>query len=71
MGKNRKTPRQRSFEVSDEFPEVRISATSRVASEMVPPEIEDDYEENSDDGSLSLGNGCSLTQHPTGYGPDL
>jgi hypothetical protein len=72
MGRKKRVPSLALDNDSDDFPEVRVSPKTRGAAiDMMPPEVDDDTDENTSDGVLTLGDGCFLTQHPSGYGPDL
>ena len=72
MGRKRHVPSQALDNDSDDFPEVRVSPKNRAAAEFMPPELDDDPDdENSHNGALTIGDGCFLRQHPSGFGPDM
>lgn len=72
MGRKRHVPSRTLDDNSDDFPEVHVSPKNRGAAiDLMPPELDDDADENSSDGVLTIGDGCFLTQQPSGYGPDF
>jgi hypothetical protein len=72
MGRKKRTSSLALDDDSDDFSEVRVSPKTRGAViDLMPPEIDDDTDENTSDGVLTIGDGCFLTQQPSGYGPDF
>jgi hypothetical protein len=69
MGRRKHVPRQTSAD--DDFAEDgKMKKQGTEAPVLLLPELDEEFDENSQDGSLAIGDGCFLTQHPSGYGPD-
>lgn len=71
MGRRKHILRQTSADEDDLPDEVQTNSRRAVSPTLVLAELDEEFDEDSHDGALTIGDGCFLTQHPSGYGPDF